>query len=966
MRSKKAKILLYMKHIFTLFCLLIIVQVSFSQNNPSLKGKVIDSTAKQNLKDAAISVLSPKDSTVESFALAKADGSFEVKGFSLGTYLVQVSFNGYGSFFKTITFNKQSPVVDLGTVYLLPQASELEGVSVVASPVQIKGDTTEFNAGSFKTKPNATAEDLLKKLPGVQVEKDGSVKAQGQTVKRVLVDGKRFFGDDPTTATRNLPTDVIDKVQVYDAQSDQSAFSGFDDGNRDKTINIITKKDKRKGYFGKIGVGAGTNERYATNANFNRFNGSQQISFIGQGNNINQQNFSVQDLFGMMNSGGGGGMFGGGGGRGMGGLNNFLSGTQPGIATTWAGGLNYNDDWGSKTTFSGSYFYNNMKRNNDNENYTETFVKNDSSQFNKNQTFSNNINQNHRVNFEINHKFDSLNSILIRPNFSYQLGDNDQQTISTLTKGKSISLSDVEQITSSRSSGYNFSTSILLRHKFKKRGRTISLNLTPGFSSNESDGTNTSYNNIFMGGSFSKDTINQINSNNRTGKTFSSNLSYTEPVGKRGQIQLSYLYNYNKNNSDQQTYMFNKTTGNYDIVVPNLTNKFDNTNASNRFNANYRVQVNKEWSYNIGMGVQFADLTSNNDTKGTKLSNNYTNYFPSVQLQYSKNRTKNLRFNYRGQTNAPSITQLQDVIDNSNQLNIRNGNAALKQEFQHSFNLFYTNFDVVTFKNFFVSLNGSFTQDKIGNSVTQNTSNTTITVDGIDLIPGAQYSKPININGGINISGFVNYGFPIKKPKSNLNFTTTLAYNRDVNMYNSVKNYTNNYVLGERISYNMNIKEAFDLVFSSSSTYTFARYTLDNGQNGDYFTQNFSIEPTYSTKSGWIFGSDFDLTINKGQAAGYNQTIPLWNASIAKTIFKDKSGEIKLSVFDLLNQNKSITRTVQQNYIQDTRTQVLTRYVMLTFTYNLRKFAGKGQQQMPPFMKGMFRGNGQPRMMRMG
>ena len=955
-----------MKQFFTLLILILGSIQIFAQNSATLKGKLIDTTNKQSLKDASISVLDAKDSTVEVFSLTKVDGSFELKGISFGKYILQISFSGYEAQFQNLEFSKTTNTIDLGSIYLKPAANELGGVTVKASPVQIKGDTTEFNAGSFKTKPNATAEDLLKKLPGVQVEKDGTVKAQGQNVTRVLVDGKRFFGDDPKTATRNLPTDIIDKVQVYDAQSDQSSFSGFDDGNREKTINIITKKNKRKGYFGKISAGAGDNSRYATNANFNKFNGNQQISFIGQGNNINQQNFSVQDLLGTMNSGGGGrggggGMFGGGGGN----IGNFLTGNQSGIAKTWAAGLNYNDVWGKKTSVSSSYFFNNMNTNNDNENFRETFVTNDSSQFNTSNNFSNNKNSNHRFNFELDYKIDSFNSILIRPTFSKQHTDNFSETNSFLTKGKLVNLSGVKQSINNISDGSNFNTSILLRHRFKKRGRTISLNFTPGMSESEADGTNISFNNYYINNNLIKDTINQINSTDRNGKSYSGNISYTEPLGKRGQLELTYNYNYNRNNSDQQTMRFNKNTNVFDVVVPNLTNKFENTNTSNRFSASYREQVNKELSYTIGLGVQNAELTSINSTKGTNLSNSFVNYFPNVQLQYSKNRTKNLRFNYRGRTNAPSIAQLQDVIDNTNQLSIRNGNASLQQEFAHNFNLFYTKFDVITFKNFFVSLNGSFTQNKIGNNVTQNTGTTPLQIDGVVLIPGAQYSRPTNVNGAMNMTGFINYGFPTKKPKANINLTTTVAYTRDVNLFNNQKNYNNNYILGERISYTMNIKEQFDLNFSSFSSYTIAKYSLNPDQDGNFFTQVFSVEPTYSPKSGWIFGGDFDLTINRGQSNGFNQTIPLLNASIAKTIFKKKDGELKLSVFDLLNQNKSITRTVEQNYVQDTRTQVLTRYVMLTFTYNLRKFAGKGQQQMPPFMKGMFKGNGQPRM-RMG
>ncbi len=945
-----------MKLFFTTLLLFVICQQVLAQSSATIKGQLLDTTNKQSMKDASVSILDVKDSTVESFSLAKADGSFEIKGFSFGTYIIQISFNSYEPLFKTVTFSKTNPTVDLGNVYLKLAPNDLGGVTVKSSPVQVKGDTTEFNAGSFKTKPNATAEDLLKKLPGVEVQKDGTVKAQGTNVTRVLVDGKRFFGDDPKTATRNLPTDVIDKVQVYDAQSDQSAFSGFDDGNREKTINIITKKDRRKGYFGKVSVGAGDNDRFASSISMNRFNGNQQISLIGQGNNINQQNFSIQDILGAM--GGGGNRGGGGGGN----IGNFIGGTQSGIARTWAGGLNYNDVWSKKTSVSGSYFYNNMNTNNDNANFRETFATGDSSLFNNSTTASNNKNQNHRFNFEIEHKFDSSNSIQIRPGFSNQHNESFSETNTFTTKGKLTNLSGVQQLNSRTSDGYNFNTSILFRHRFHKKGRTISLNINPGLSTNDANSTNISYNDIYSGSAYVRDTINQISSTTRDGKTFSSNLSYTEPIGKRGQLELSYNYNYSLNNSDQQTLRYNKTTGAFDVIVPNLTNKFENTNISNRFSLSYREQINKELSYTVGLGAQYAELTSNNQTKGTNLSNKFTNYFPNVQVQYSKSRANNLRFNYRGRTNAPSISQLQDVIDNTNQLNIKNGNPSLKQEFSHSFSLFYTKFDVITFKNFVASINGSFTQDKIGNAVTQNTGNTPIVVDGITLIPGAQYSKPTNLNGGVNVNGFINFGFPTKKPKANVNFSTNVAYSRDVNIYNNIKNFTNNYAFTERISYNMNIKEQFDLNFSSSSTYTLARYTQSTSQNGDYFTQVFSVEPTYTSKGGWIFGNDFDLTMYRGQSAGYNQTIPLWNASIAKQIFKKKDGELKLSVYDLLNQNKSISRTVEQNYIQDTRTQVLTRYIMLTFTYNLRKFAGKGQQ-MPPMMRGMFRRDGQPRMM---
>lgn len=931
---------------------------AFSQGNNAgtLKGKLIDTTNKQILQNATISVLDNKDSVLQLFAVAKQDGSFEVKNIPNGDYVIMISFQGFFPEYKNVSFDKDIQLIDLKTIYLKVAGKDLGNVTVKAPPVTIKGDTTEFTADMFKTKPNASAEDLLKKLPGVQVEKDGTVKAQGENVKRVLVDGKRFFGDDPKSATRNLPTDVIDKVQVYDAQSDQSAFSGFDDGNRDKTINIITKKDKRKGYFGKLSLGAGDKERYSNSISINRFNGNQKISIIGQGNNVNQQNFSIQDLLGVMGAGGGGNR-GGGGGMFAGGAGNFLGATQSGITTTWAGGLNYNDVWGKKTEVNGSYFYNNLKVANASDRFRETFVLNDSSLFNTNLNDIYNKNFNHRFNFEIDHRIDSANTLLIRPSYSSQESNNFTETNTQTIKGKATYLNNVNQIVSSQNKGYNFNNSILFRHRFQKRGRTISFNFTQGLNNSDINSNNTSFNRYYISGGSVLDTVNQIGITGRTGKTFGANVAFTEPIGKKGQMEISYNYNNNLNTSDQKTNRYNKATGKYDIIVNNLTNDFENSNISNRLSVNYRHQFNKELNLSFGAAVQQIELKSINNTKLTNLSQTFNNFFPNLSLQYSKNRARNLRFNYRGRTNQPSLTQLQPVVDNSNLLNITNGNPNLKQEFSHNINISYNTFDVFTFKNFIVSINGGLTQNKIANSVILNTGTTPMLVDGIVLNNGAQYSKPVNIDGAYNIFSFINYGFPIKKLKANLNLTTTINYNRNINLLNNVKNISNNYIINERVMLTMNLKERFDLNLSTSSTFNIVRYSQQPQQNGDFFSQNFSIEPTYSTKNGWIFSGDFDYTFNTGQAEGYNQKVPLFGGSIAKTMFKKKDGELKLSVFDLLNQNQSVTRTVAANYIEDVRSQVLNRYVMLTFTWNMRNFAGQGQTGMPGMMN-MFRGAG--------
>jgi len=499
-----------MKKIFTVLFLLFAATAGvFAQakNAGTVKGKLLDSLSQQNLKDATVSILNPQDSSLVAYSLSKADGSFTVENVPFGSHIFYVTFQGYREIERRFSINQDSLVFTPGTLYMMPLPKDLGNVTVRTSPIVIKGDTTEFNAAMFATKPNSTAEDVLKKLPGVEVDKEGAVTAQGQAVTRVMVDGKRFFGDDPKMATRNIPTDMIDKIQLIDAQSDQSAFSGFDDGNREKVINITTKKDRRKGVFGRASAGAGGaigNESngpisnrvlYSNSLSLNRFNGDRQLSVIGQANNVNKQNFSLRDILG--SSGGGGGnrndggnrggssrSFGSGGGNFGGG--NFGGGNnQSGISRTLAGGLNYSDVWSKKTLANGSFFYNNVKTSNSSDRFQETFVPNDSSLFGTNNYISNNINKNYRGNFEIEHRFDSMNSLMIRPNFSSQETDNNNQTTTTTTQGKVKTINNLTSYVTSHNTGYNFDNNILFRHKFAKRGRTFSVNLSQSLSTND-------------------------------------------------------------------------------------------------------------------------------------------------------------------------------------------------------------------------------------------------------------------------------------------------------------------------------------------------------------------------------------------------------------------------------------------------------------------------------------------------
>lgn len=894
-----------------------------AQDSGRIAGKILDTTAIHGLSHIKLYLFQVKDSALYDTTSTDANGNFLFNLLPFpNAYLLTISAKGYKKTNITIPLNSNNYNKTLSDIFLQPSTDELEAVVVKSVvPVKIKGDTTEFNADAYHLKPNATAEDLLKKLPGMDVDQSGGIKSSGETVSRVYVNGKRFFADDPKMATQNLPSDVVDKVQVFDALSDQSAFTGFDDGNRVKTINIITKKDKSIGLFGKTFAGACSRGLYALGTALHRFNDKQQISLIGEANSTNQQMFTFQDIFGSSGGGrpGGSGGMGGPGGGGPSGPQGASN--SSGLVKTWAGGLNYRDTWG-KTQISGSYFLN--KRSNEINSLTNTqqLYNSDSTRVTNSlsNTFTRILNQRFNLNIETN--FDSSNALIIRPNISFQNTTSNARTNSQIGWQGLDSISNTYSNLYSKNSGYNGSVDFLFQHKFAKTGRTISLGET--VSGNKTKGNGTSYTWIDDYETKNIDTTNQSYHSEAKSTSYSTTLSYTEPIAPHQQLELNINNTYTKSNSYRNTFDYDYNTQQYSIEDTSLTNVYRNTYVSNRATLSYRYNYNK-LNFSIGGGVQIGRQEGNNDMKDIHIKQNYTNFYPTANLNYKFSNTRNLRFNYMGRTTQPSITQLEPIVDNSNPLSITSGNPDLKQSFAHSLRFLYTSFDRQ--KSVFMDafLSATFTQNNIVNAITS-------------LSNGGQSTVPINMNGNYAINGHYNYTFPIRSPKSNLSFTTDASSSKTASMINEAKNFTYNHTLSERIKWTTNLTNTFDINLSTQPSYNIARYSLQPKQNANYFSQNMVVEATWYTASGWIASSNFNYTYYKGLSSGYNVSIPLLNASFAKQIFKNKAGEIKLSVYDLLDQNKSITNTRTDNAITQVKSNVLTRYVLLTFTYNLRNF----------------------------
>lgn len=912
-------------------CLLILTILSSStfgvSQQTTLSGIVVDAN-KEPLVGATIVAINPIDSTMLGFTLANQDGKFKISKLLPGPIDLQITFIGFGTFGQKLVIEEKQPSIDLGEIVLSTNSELLEEVVVKAEhiPMVIKNDTIEYNSAAFKTKPGAAVEDLLRKLPGVEVANDGTIKAQGKEVQKLTVDGKEFFGDDPTIASKNLPADIVDKVQVFDKKSDLAEFSGIDDGQEQKSINLQLKDGKKKGYFGHLEGGLGTNDRYKGRVNLNRFSGKSQLSLIGSSNNAGEQDFTIGDYINLM--GGFKSLISGNGelrldASEIGNLNN-----QSGVATTGAGGINFNYEFNKKWDLQSNIFTNISARHIQQEKYQQ--VLSDIAPYEKYiNSDQNQLNRNTRLKLTLKHKIDSLQDLKIRSNSVFNTRDLEQNSNSESIG--SMGFLENNNITDRSENTLTFRTSMdaMYRRKFNRPGRVLIANGSLEYGRYELDGLNYGETDFYsdQGTIDTTDILNQQRFHNDSALNYSGSISYTDQLSKGKYLSFSL------GRESNQTV---RASDYFDIINQN---PLFNPLLSNRYNTDYilseaglNLRINgKKVNYGLGVNYQFANQRGSIEQTSFELDKNYHHFLPNARLEWELSAQRDLRLNYNTRVNPPTINDLQPNNTSSSPLFEFRGNPNLLPEYVHELGLGYHSFDQFSLTAFFMNLRGEYTRNKITSSQTIDASLKTIT-------------QPINVKshwaGNLDLS----FSRPLRSLKTNLSIRTNLRYEQAPVFVNSVKNKVGRLYNQYTVSLDNRNKDHIDIAIGGRIDINNTYFDISDAQNTAYLNQTFFNDFTWYAPKRWIFESHLDFTQYGADQFNESQKTWVWELSISKAFLEKERLLLKISGHDILNQENGLIRQSINNITEEAQSNVVGRYFMFSIKYKLSAFGGNQVQ----------------------
>ena len=891
-----------------------------------ITGKIVDQEEGFPLESATIFVERIADSSLVAYTISDKEGNFSIEGSeSADSLRLAGSYAGYIPLNRVISLENRK--IDLGPVEMQVATNVLGEVTVVSNraPVTVKSDTLEFNAASFNTRQNANLEDVMKKLPGVEVDSQGNITVNGKPVSRILVNGKEFFGDDPKIATKNLPKEIIDKIQVVDTKTKTEEFTGKAGNPDDKTINITIQEDKNRGYFARATAGGGTDERYELSGIGNYFKDELRVSALASSNNINSSGFSFDEVYDMMGRGrvnrmsfnSNGGFSINGQGFGMGG----------GITKSETAGLNFTNEWDEKFEVNANYFFGKNDTETSSIVERETFLP-DRNFFTNSVSEGNVVNDSHRANLSFEFEPDTLTRISVRPAIQINDGFSVRSQVSErLENGNLINNSatqDNEDIYSS-----NFSNRIDVIRRFGARGAYLQLDFENRNNLQENENRFFSERMTYENGILeSTDIRNQLIDEENETDEYSLGLTQRSVLADKLFLDLSYEFSTENSQNERTVYDFNESTGEYSDFNQDLSNAFEVKSVKHIPNAGLNYEGSK-WRTSISVGLLNTSLKNENFIAETSLDKNFNNLYVSSNVRYEIKRGSSLYLYYRNDTDIPSVRQLQPVEDITDPTNIFIGNPRLDPAFSHRFNLGYHNFDFATRSGISTYASVSFIEDQV----------VPYTITGEDLLSVTTYT---NVDGGVDANLGTSYSKRYKKKEREFSYRlgANVNYSRQVGFSNTRKFNADRYGFRPSIRLGYTLNEVIELNPRYELNYVLTNYDINMNREEEYTNHTIGVEATSYWPKNVVFGNDFSYNYFGNVAPGFDPTAILWNMSLGYQ-FLDEDATVKLKVYDLLNENVSTSRTTGDNFVQDTQELILEQYFMLSFTLKLSKFGGK-------------------------
>lgn len=867
------------------------------------------------IEQATVRLLHAKDSTMVGGVATGKNGNFTLRNIRNGNYLLHVSYIGFDPIYRQVRITGKENPVRLGKL-ILEESSVLLGEAVVigkAPEITFRNDTMEFNADSYKLTEGSMLEDLLKKMPGVEVDSEGKITVNGKEIKKVLVDGKEFFSDDPKVASKNLPSKMIDKVQVLDKMSDMAQMTGFDDGEEETIINLTVKPGMKQGWFGNAYAGYGSENRYEGNFMVNRFINNDQLTLMGGLNNTNNMGFSDMSS----------GMFQGMGGRGRGGAGN-------GITTSGNIGLNFSKEFDKKMILGGNLRYSHSENDANSKSNRQNILPGDSTSYYNETNSSHSHSDNVAADIRMEWTPDTLTRIIFRPNFSYSNNhrrENDRfNTLSgsmdTVNVGESGYLSDGE--------GYNVNATLEFSRKLNSEGRVLSGSLSGGLSDSYNKGlnySNTDYR--MMAAGQRNDLVDQRFRYDNNGFNYRVYLSWVEPIGHKNFIQATYSLRQNKQESLKNSYTREEESGEYNLLDTAYSKSYRNNYINQQISVAFK-SVREKYDYTIGLNAEPSHSTSENfvgDTVLSSITQNVVNLSPMFRFNYRFDKRTNLRINYRGRTNQPSMSQLQPVADISDPLNTRTGNPDLKPSYSNNLSVFYQQFRPEKQSAFMTMFNFNYVVNDI------------VTKSAYIENTGRQMTTYDNVNGNLSVNLRVIYNTPFRNKKFSVNSMTMTSYARNNGFINTEKNANKNMVLQERAGLNFR-SDYLDLGVNGNIRYNATRNSLQGQRELNTFNYGVGGATTIYLPLDFKIESDISWSTNSGYSDGFQQNEILWNASASKSFLKGKQATVRFKFYDILQQRSNISRSVTAAYTQDSEYNTLGSYFMVHFIYRFSIFKG--------------------------